>query len=143
MRIYYTFPGFYFVQDSHDVKRQRINFEMIDMAFSGHLAESGKPMLPSFGRYIQIPPNVRYDVTVEKSKPVFFDDVTISPAQEKLRDVAEKHDFEYNSRFYAKDALYPRAIVRVSGPFNFGRYQSILLHVIPMQYNPISRRLIG
>jgi len=63
--------------------------------------------------------------------------------KKKLEDMPGKHDFEYNSRFYAKDALYPKEIVRVSGLFNFDRYQSILLHVIPSQFNPVSKRLIG
>jgi hypothetical protein len=53
----YAFPGFYLSDDSRDVEGERIAFKQVNAAKTGFLAESGKPLLPSFGRYIQIPFN--------------------------------------------------------------------------------------
>jgi N-acetylglutamate synthase-like GNAT family acetyltransferase len=52
---------------------------------------------------------------VEKGKPVQFDDMLVSPAQEKLTDnPEEKHILEYDKEVYAKDALYPEEIVKIT-----------------------------
>lgn len=111
---------------------------------SGFLAESGKPLLPSFGRYIQIPFNSDYKFTVKKGKQVQFDDVLVLPAQEELTDdPEEEHVFEYDKRFYSRDEFYPSDIVEVTGPFEIDGYNALLVHVRPFQYNPVKRKLIG
>lgn len=142
--ISYTFPGFYLSDDSRDVEREKVSFMQVNIAATGFLAESGKPLLPSFGRYVQIPFNCDYKFTVKKGKPAQFDDVLVLPAQEKLTDnPKEEHVFEYNKEIYAKDGLYPEEIVKITGPFNIDDYCALLIHVCPFQYNPAKRKLIG
>jgi len=140
----YTFPGFYISDDSRDVDGKRIPFKQCNIAKTGFLSETGKPLLPSFGRYVQIPFNRDYKLTVKKSKSVQFDDVLVLPAQEKLTDNPdEEHVFEYDKEFYSKDELYPGEVVEVNGPFEIDGYNAILVHVRPFQYNPAKRKLIG
>jgi hypothetical protein len=140
----YTFPGFYLSDDKLDVEGKKISFKQVNIAATGFLAESGKPLLPSFGRYVQIPFNCDYKITVEKGKPVQFDDILVSPAQERLTDnPKEKHILEYDKKIYAKDAVYPEEMVKIAGPFNIDDYQSLLVHVCPFQYNPAKKKLIG
>lgn len=140
----YTFPGFYLSEDSLDVEGKKISFKQINIAATGFLDESGKPLLPSFGRYVQIPFNCDYKITVKKGKPVQFDDMLVSPAQEKLTDnPEEEHILEYDKEVYARDALYPEEIVKITGPFNIDDYQALLVHVCPFQYNPAKKKLIG
>lgn len=142
--ISYTFPGLYLSDDSRDVKGKRITFKHVNIPKTGFLAESGRPLLPSFGRYIQIPFNCDYKLTVKKGKPIQFDDVLILPAQEELTDnPEEKHTFEYDKDLYSKDEPYPSEIIRVTGPFEIDGYNAILVHVRPLQYNPSKSKLIG
>lgn len=140
----YAFPGFHISDDSRDVEGERIAFKQINIAKTGFQAESGKPLLPSFGRYIQIPFNCDYKFTAEKGKPVQLDDVLILPAQEKLRDnVEEEEVFEYDKKFYSRDEFYPSDVVEVTGPFEIDGYNALLVHVRPFQYNLAKRKLIG
>ena len=140
----YTFPGFYLSDDSRDVEGKKVSYKQVNIAAVGFLAESGKPLLPSFGRYVQIPFNCDYKFTVKTGKPVQFDDVLVLPAQEKLTDnPEEEHIFEYDKEIYAKEVLYPKEIVEIRGPFNIDEYCSLLIHVRPLQYNPAKRKLIG
>lgn len=140
----YAFPGFYLSDDSRDVEGERIAFKQVNAAKTGFLAESGKPLLPSFGRYIQIPFNCDYKFTVEKGKQVQFDDVLVLPAQEKLRDNAEEEEvFEYDKKFYTREEFYPSDVVEVTGPFEIDGYNTLLVHVRPFQYNPAKKELIG
>ena len=140
----YAFPGFYLSDDSRDVHGKKVPFKQVNIAAAGFLAESGKPLLPSFGRYVQIPFDRGYKFTVEKGKPVQFEDLLILPAQEKLTDnPEEKQEFEYDEKMYAKDALYPEEMVKITGPFDIDDYCALLVHVCPFQYNPAKRKLIG
>jgi hypothetical protein len=83
-------------------------------------------------------------VTVKKSHPVTFDDVLVSPAQTQMSDHPEqKHEFEYDKEFYAKDVLYPENILKVTGPFPVERYNALLIHITPLQYNPAKKQVIG
>lgn len=140
----YTFPGFYLSDDKLDVEGKKLSFKQVNIAAAGFLVESGKPLLPSFGRYVQIPFNCDFKYTVKKGKPLQFDNILVSPAQEKVTDnPKEKHILEYNKKIYAKDAVYPEEMVKISGPFNIDDYQALLVHMCPFQYNPAKKKLIG
>lgn len=142
--ISYIFPGFYLSDDGREVEGEWISFKQLNIARTGFLAESGKPLLPSFGRYVQIPFNCDFKFTVKKGEPVQFEDVLVLPSQEELTDDPEQeHVFEYDRELYARDELYPRDIVEVTGPFEIDGYNTLLVHVRPFQYNAAKRKLIG
>ncbi|MDY6897634.1 MAG: C25 family cysteine peptidase [Cyanobacteriota bacterium] len=142
--ISYTFPGFYISDDEQDVEGERVSFGQINIAKTGLLSESGKPSLPSFGRYVQIPFNCDFDVIVKKGTATEFDSILVAPAQEQLTDSpTEENEFEYEQQFYAQDKLYPENLVEVTGPFEIDGYNTLLLHTRPLQYNPAQRKLIG
>jgi hypothetical protein len=142
--ISYVFPGFYLSDDDRDVEGEKISFNQVNVAKTGFCAESGKPLLPSFGRYVQIPFNCVYRFTVKKDTPAEIDDVNILPAQEKLTDNAdEEHAFEYDREFYSRDEFYPSNLVEITGPFEIDGYNSLLVHVRPFQYNPAKKKLLG
>ena len=144
IEVSYIFPGFYLSDDTRDVEGNKVSFKQVNIAATGFLAESGKPLLPSFGRYVQIPFNCGYKFTAEKGKPVQFDDILMLPAQEKLTDYPEdEHVFEYDKEFYSKDEFYPSDVVAVTGPFEIDGYNALLVHVRPFQYNPAKRKLVG
>ena len=141
----YTFPGFYESEDSREVEGDQMHFTQIDIASTGFLAESGKPLLPSFGRYIQIPFNCDYKVSVRKGQAVKFEDILLMPAQEILTDFATEEELplEYDRDLYETDTLYPEELVKVTGPHIIDDYNALLLHVVPMQYNPAKKELLG
>jgi hypothetical protein len=114
------------------------------MAKTGFLAESGRPLLPSFGRYLQIPFNCDYSLTIKKGNQIQYDDILVLPAQENIADNDEKEQiFEYEEDFYNKDELYPSDLVDIAGPFEIDGYNALLVHIRPFQYNPAKRKLIG
>ncbi|MBU7014681.1 MAG: hypothetical protein HXS52_05895 [Theionarchaea archaeon] len=139
----YIFPGFYLSDDSRTVEGVVIPFKQVTIPHTQFLAESGKPLLPSFGRYVQIPDDCRYSVTVEPGNPVYFEPVLILPAQELLVDGKKINRFEYDKDFYRTDRLYPEDIVEVTGPLTIDEYRALLIHVRPLQYNPARKRLVG
>ena len=140
--ISYTFPGFYLSDDSRKVREGEIAFKQVDMSGVGFVTQSGRPLLPSLGRFVQIPPG-GYGVKVESEKTLEMDDVLVLPAQQKVVDGAYEHAFEFDRDFYKKDALYPPEIAEVKGPFTIGGWRALLLHVRPLQYNPARKKLIG
>lgn len=140
----YTFPGFHLSEDNIDIEGRSVSFKQINISATGFLAESGKPLLPSFGRYIQIPFNSDFKFSVKMGKSVQFDEILISPAQQNVTDnPEEKHVLEYDKEFYEKDAYGPEEIVKITGPFNIDDYPALLVHVCPFQYNPVKKKLIG
>lgn len=142
--INYTFPGFYRFRDTRSIDGKEISFDQLNISKTGFLAESGKPLLPSFGRYVQIPHNCDFDISVEKGEPIEFEDILVLPAQEKVLDGEEgNHGFEYEEDFYEKDQLYPLDIDEVKGPFLIDGYNALLIHVRPLQYNAANKKLLG
>ena len=141
--IQFKFPGFFLSDDDRYVKGEPVSFKQVNISQTGFLAESGKPLLPSFGRYIQIPFNCGYTYTVKKSAPITFDDILVLPAQEKLTDSPRREEFEFDKPFYLKDEVYPEKIVEISGPFEIDECNALLVHVRPLQYNPAQKMLIG
>lgn len=142
--ITFAFPGFFLVDDSREVAGEKMELKQLNITSTGFLSESGKPMLPTFGRYVQIPRDCDYKVTVEKGQPVTFEGIEVAPAQTEMSDNPnQEHVFEYNKEFYAKDLLYPEDIIKVTGPFSVDQYLALLVHVTPVQYNPAQKKLIG
>jgi hypothetical protein len=142
--ISYVFPGFYLSDDARNVEGDIVNFKQVNIGKTGFIAESGKPLLPSFGRYVQIPANCKYEFTYIKSNPLQFDDVLILPAQQKLTDSdMDENIFEYDRATYANDEYYPSEVVEISGPYEIDDYSALLVHVRPFQYNPARKKLVG
>jgi len=144
IRLAFIFPGFYLSDDNREVDGKSVTFKQCNIAKTGFFSESGKPLLPSFGRYVQTAFKSGYFFTVKTGRPVQFDDILILPAQQQVTDSPHAvHIFEYDRDFYEKDELYPKELVEVSGPFEIDGYNTLLVHVRPFQYNPTRRRLIG
>jgi hypothetical protein len=144
IQINYTFPGFYVSDDPRLVDGSDVPFNQVNIAATGFLAEGGRPLLPSFGRFVQIPAGCNYRVRVEKGESVTFDDLLILPAQEHLADQLDVEEaFEYDTALYERDKLYPKDLVEVTGPHHIDDYVALLVHVRPLQYNPKRRRLHG
>lgn len=144
IEISYTFPGFYVSEDGQDVDGNWLAFQQVNISQVGTLAESGKPALPSFGRYVQIPFNCDFTVKIEKGRPVEFEDIFVAPAQAELTDdPSAEIAFEYDRELYREDRLYPENLVEVSGPFEIDGYNTLLIHTRPLQYNPARRKVIG
>ncbi len=144
IEINYIFPGFTVGDTEQQMDDQTLPFQEVGISGAGFVSESGKPLLPSFGRFVQIPPGCDYEISTQKSKPVKFDDILITPAQEQATDqTVDTKDFEYDAEFYGEDVLYPADIVQVGDPQNLDDYKVLLIHVRPLQYNPGKRQLVG
>jgi hypothetical protein len=142
--IFCIFPGFYISDHVRNIGGQDIIFKQINIGGTGWIAESGRPLLPSFGRYIQIPPGCTFSISVKKGKPVVFDNVLVYPSQTMLTDEVNEEDvFEFDKDFYDKTEVYPKKIVGKGGPLEVDGYPSLLLNVCPLQYFPIEKRLEG
>ncbi len=140
----YTFPGFFLSDDPRQVNEQEVLFRQVNVSKTGFVEETGKPLLPSFGRYVQIPLNRAYDILVKTARPVTIGNVLVMPSQSHLSDSAEGEDtFAFDEEHYALDQKYPEKIVEVSGPYFIDGYKSLLIHVRPLQYNMANRTLYG
>jgi hypothetical protein len=137
----YTFPGFYLVSGHREIEGEK--FKHVKIASTGSLCESGKPSLPSLGRYVQIPHHCDYKVTISEGQPIPSVEVLAFPARTHSTGPDQKHEFKYDEDFYSTDILYPEDNITVSGPYDIDDYRALLVHVTPFRYNPAKRQLIG
>jgi hypothetical protein len=145
--ISYTFPSF-FTDDC--VQLPHKDFQLVYIEGVGFHTEKGKPLLPSFGRFLSIPPNYVYNsvgkiVTSDEDREVGKFPVLVAPAQENVTDHEYGAFFDYAEEWYQQHSdPYPDKIVEVTGPFkSIGGYRALLIHVRPLQYLPSQRKLVG
>ena len=144
--IEYVFPGFSLTDRVCEVDGSEIVFKMVTISSTGVLFSPGRPLLPSFGRYVQIPYNCSLAKPVVKTGlKRTFPDILVFPAQEPPQDREKPRALQYDEEFYSQDILYPETneIVRVNGPFIIDGYFALLVHVTPFQYEPKKRKLTG
>ena len=126
--------------------------------------EKNKPLLPSFGRYLQIPfsrtlnsysARVVADtpVTEEMRKHTDGRDIRVKRSEHEVIDVLHGNLIEESKgwsradfgldhigpffrRFYKKSQQYPAPgeIVEITGPYLIDGYKALLVHVRPFQY---------
>ena len=141
--ISFAFPGFTI---SHKPRKVDAGHEPssfvheVGISGTGFFSENGKPLLPAFGRFVQIPPGYRYNVDCEKGELQEFKNVKIKPAQENALD-QQPWQFDFDEATYRDDSFYPDKILDCNGPLYMDAYRVIGLHVRPMQYNP-SKQLL-
>ena len=141
IRLSYRFPGYSFADvsgaagaDAGPSGQAGFRHE-VGIRGTGFLSESGKPLLPSFGRFLQIPPGFAYSVRTEASGFQEQQNIKIRPAQENATD-QDPWTFEFDPATYGRDHFYPEKTVEVSDPFYLDGYRTLCIHVRPMQYNP-------
>jgi hypothetical protein len=140
----YFFPGFFLVDNDHEIAGEKMPFKQVIVSSAGSMCESGKPQIPSLGRYLQVPPGCDYDLSLDTGRAVSCDDVLVWPAQMKMTDAGDReHVFEFDKEFYSTDGLYPKEILQVRGPCSIGETNALLVHVAPLQYSPAKRQLVG
>ena len=146
LRLSFAFPGFSFA-DLAESQAARVPSSdptafqhEVGISGAGFLSESGRPLLPSFGRFIQIPPGYTWTVHEKRGGLQTHERMKIRPAQENARD-QEAWTLEFDEKTYGEDKCYPEKVVEVSGPFYMDGYRALCIHVRPMQYNPVRQVL--
>ncbi len=158
----YEFPGFLFYHEDRNafqIDGREKFFTQLKIPGAGFLNEAYKPLLPSFGRYLQIDSNYVFYANNELNANFTVDNlVTIPCPLDALRDeigdeiLVSRSEFELSdwSRtcfgpdmkedffrgFYDRKVDYPKKneIAKVTGPYLIdGRY-ALLVHVRPFQY---------
>ena len=150
IKLRYFFPGFTISDDKRKVfKRGRYNrwrqFKEVKISGSGFLSQDQEPLLPSFGRFVQIPPG--YGVVDDKHRKYnlseFKKKVLITWAEETVKGDGK---IDFDEEKYNVDEFWPKRdeVVEVSSPYYYmDGYKVILVHVRPLQYNPKRRLLRG
>ena len=115
IEVSYAFPGFSASEVSPIlVDGDRISFKEIGISGAGFVSESGKPLLPSFGRLVQIPAGCDYEVQVSLGSKTIYDNMLVVPAQENATDGPGESKIEFNKQAYQSRELYPAENVRVT-----------------------------
>ena len=146
LEISYIFPGITVSEQDHKVTDNRLREMMpaklheVGISGTGFFSESGKPLLPSFGRFVQIPPGCNFKIHVEKSEPVEYQDMMIKPAQENRKD-QDAGIVEFDENTYKQDQFYPGEVFERSRSMYMDGYRVICIHIRPLQYNPKKKLL--
>ena len=108
------FPGFEISDDELKVKNKKRIFNEIGIDGVGFLSQSGKPLLPAFRRFVNVPKGCDVEVKIDKkARPVYFPNILVTPAQEEMTDSNTKHKLEFNQQAYQEDEYYPKEMVTV------------------------------
>lgn len=147
IELIYTFSGFTDTSSPSDAGQREV-----DIPGSGFFSESEKPLLPSFGRFVQLPPDCHeISWSFQKGEPLERGPFQIKPAREEAKDGREWFIDNFNKSYGNKDNFYPENIVTFGNENNFypenivtlgqttqylDGYRVACVHVRPVQFNP-------
>ncbi|MCG6879994.1 MAG: C25 family cysteine peptidase [Deltaproteobacteria bacterium] len=137
--ITYNFPGY----AVSDVKRKENNkwqsFKEIGMSGAGSYSIDADPLLPCFGRFVQIPSGYSaVKVQYRRFNPVPDKRCTI-PWAGKI--VWDEDAVRFVKKVHEVDKFFPKKVIEHSGPYYMDGQKVLLVHVRPLQYNPRKRLL--
>lgn len=137
-----SWDGFFVSKITRKVLGQPVEFTQVKAHGTGWRGVSGRPLLPSLGRFVQIPLEGDYSVSTEVGPSKELHEVHVMPAQEKVTDDPKATpDFEYDPQFYQRREVYPEHQVEVLGPFAMSGCRVLLVQVCPFAYFPANRHL--
>lgn len=137
--ITYIFPGYSISNVKRKVNNKWKHFREVGMSGTGFYSVDADPLLPSFGRFVQIPPNSRVvKVRSRRFNRIPDKKYTITWAEETVWD---EDAIRFVKKVYEVDKFLPEKVVEHSGPYYMDGYKVLLVHVRPLQYNPGERLL--
>lgn len=127
-------------------------YQRLTIADGGLTSEIGKPELPVFGSYIEIPDGVELDVVEFINEGTFtvLNGYNVYPVQEPLIDGSYEDEVNRsegvigtkNTTFYSTfNKFYPEKIVSVGEPTMLRGHRMTSLMLYPVQYNPVTGQL--
>jgi len=139
INITYIFPGYSVSKFKRKVNEKWKHFREVRMSGTGSYSVDANPLLPSFGRFVQIPLNYRVvKVRSRRLNPIPDKKYTITWAEEIVWD---EDAIRFVKKVYGVDKFLPEKVVEHSGPYFMDGYKVLLVHVRPLQYNPGKRLL--
>ena len=137
--ITYIFPGYSVSNVKRKIKNKWKPFREVGMSGTGFYSVGGDPVLPSLGRFVQIPNN--YHLVKVRSR-------RFNPTKEKKCTItwAEEIVWDEDAVMFVKkvcevNKYFPEKNVEHSGSYYMDGYKVLLVHVRPLQYNPGERSL--
>ena len=133
----YIFPGYSVSSFKRKVSKKWRHFKEVGMSGTGFYSVDTDPLLPSFGRFVQIPTNYRVvKVRSRRFNPIPDKKYTITWAEDTAWD---EDGIILVIRKVNK--FLPEKVVEHSGPYYMDGYKVLLVHVRPLQYNSEKRLL--
>ena len=115
-------------------------YQKIGIDGGGHLAEIGKPELPTKGVYLEVPKSVDIDVVVKNSMYYEESGYNIYPSQKIVADNDESEiNIEKNITFYEENKFFPINLVELNEIGIIRSHRTALLIIYPVAYNPVSK----
>ena len=104
-------------------------------------SDQGKPQLKSASRYIAIPKDAEYQITIDSKTENVVNDVYVAPAYRLSNDLdpVENQALE-DSTVYNNNAFYPNDIITCQR-FPLRDFDLLLVKVAMERYNPVGRQL--
>jgi hypothetical protein len=139
IEISFRFPGFDLTSSAKKVAGTLLDFKEVGISGAGFISESGKPLLPAFGKFVQIPAQHDFDLDIDYGEQHEFKEILITPAQEAALDGPEAAEFEYDPTAYSDEELYPRQVVTCGAIQYLDNYKVLPIYIHPLQYNAANK----
>ncbi len=126
---------------SHDMEAEGDTYQLLRFSGGGHIAEIGRPELPTVAILMEIEPGVEPTVTIIDSTSQILDGYLVYPAQEPRIEWDDTTEFVRDDSLYSEDGFYPKNIVALSFPRVLRGHRLVLVILYPVQHNPVTGQL--
>lgn len=104
--------------------------------------EKGIPNVPIINRFIAIPQGATAEINIISFEKETLSNIEIAPS---LGYTVENHelsrDYSRDESIYTKDEMFPGQIVTTDAPTSLRGVDAVLLHICPVQYNPVKKEV--
>ncbi len=106
-------------------------------------SEEGAPNVGGTGRYIAIPQGSHAIATIIDARTEVYHNIELAPAPKVPKENDDSPiQYKKDMQIYSQDAFYPESAIKLSEPTQLRGVDVVLLHVAPLQYNPITKDLV-
>ena len=132
--ITYNFSGYTVSHVTRKETDQWKPFQEIGMSGTGIYSINADPLLPSFGRFVEIPPNYSAVSIRYRRLNRIPDKKCIIPWAGEI--VWDENRVRFVKKVHEIDRFFPEKVIEHSGPYYMDGHKVLLVHVRPLQYNP-------
>lgn len=124
-----------------EIFEQGETYHLLTVPGAGRTSEEGKPDLPQYTQFVEIPSGTEAEVHIEYMDQEVLSGYNVYPMQMPIDLVGENYTFTIDENAYARPGYYPESVVELGVPMVLRGHSLVPVVISPVRFNPVDGTL--